>query len=40
MSFYGQLDSIGEGFELADVSIVAVLICFDYFTSTSIVRST
>lgn len=39
MSFYGQLDSIGEGYELADVGVVAVFICFDCGTSQSIIRS-
>ena len=39
MSFYGQLDSIGEDYELADVGIVAVFICFDCFTSQATIRS-
>ena len=39
MTFYGQLDSIGEGFELADVGVVIVFICFDCFTSHATVRS-
>jgi len=35
MTFYGQLDSIGEGFELADVGLIAVFVCFDCFTTES-----
>jgi len=39
MSFYGQLDSIGEGFELADVGVVAVFVCFDCFSAKAEIRS-
>jgi hypothetical protein len=39
MTFYGQLDSINDDFVLADVGLVYVFVCFDDFTSTSIVQS-
>jgi len=31
MTFYGQLDSIGDDFALADVGVVQVFVCFDCF---------
>jgi hypothetical protein len=39
MTFYGQLDSIGDEYVIADCGIVFVFICFICFTSKSIVQS-
>jgi hypothetical protein len=35
MTFYGQLDSIGDDFALADVGVVQVFVCFDCFEATA-----
>jgi hypothetical protein len=40
MSFYGQLDSIGDHFALADVGVVHVFVCFDCFEAAARVAST
>jgi hypothetical protein len=40
MSFYGQLDSIGDHVVLADAGVVLVFVCFDCFTATAKVQST
>jgi hypothetical protein len=40
MTFYGQLDSINDEFVLADVGLVFVFVCFDCFTSMSVVPTT
>jgi len=39
MSFYGQLDSIGDRIVLADCGIVYVFVCFGCFTSQSVLQS-
>ncbi len=39
MTFYGQLDSINDDVVLADVGLVYVFVCFDDFTSTSLIQS-
>src|SRR5687768_14039727 len=39
MTFYGQLDSVGDGICIPDVGIVYVFICFDCFSSASVVQS-
>ncbi len=39
MVFYGQLDSVGDDFCLADVGVVQVFVCFDCFTSEAQIRS-
>ena len=39
MTFYGQLDSIGDEINLADCGIIYVFVCFDCFESKSIVQS-
>lgn len=39
MSFYGQLASINDDTILADVGIVYIFVCFDDFTTTSILQS-
>ncbi|MCE3227590.1 MAG: hypothetical protein K0S32_2141 [Bacteroidetes bacterium] len=32
MSFYAQIDSIGEKYDLADCMVIHTFICFDCFT--------
>jgi len=39
MTFYGQLDSIGDDVCLADCGMIYVFVCFDCYTSTSFVQS-
>lgn len=39
MTFYGQLDSIGDGYDLADCGLIYVFVCFDCFTTVSILQS-
>ena len=39
MMFYGQLDSIGDDFGLADCGMVYVFVCLDCFTTKSILQS-
>jgi len=39
MTFYAQLDSIGDPVALADVGMVYVFVCFDCFTTKSILQS-
>jgi hypothetical protein len=39
MSFYGQLDSVGDSVCLADCGMVYVFICFDCFTSSAVLQS-
>ena len=39
MTFYGQLDSIGDAVVLADVGMVYVFVCFDCFTTKSVLQS-
>lgn len=39
MTFYGQLDSINDDIVLADVGLVYVFVCFDDFTSASVIQS-
>jgi len=39
MTFYGQLDSIGDEYMIADCGLVYVFICFDCYTSTSVIQS-
>jgi hypothetical protein len=39
MSFYGQLDSIGDDITIADVGLIHVFLCFDCFTAQAIVTS-
>jgi hypothetical protein len=40
MTFYGQLDSIGDDFVLADAGVVHVFVCFDCFEAAARVAST
>jgi hypothetical protein len=40
MTFYGQLDSIGDDFALADVGVVQVFVCFDCFEAAAQITST
>ena len=39
MAFYGQFDSIGDEFCLGDCGIIYVFVCFDCFTTKSILQS-
>ena len=39
MTFYGQLDSISDDIVLADVGLVYVFVCFDDFTTTSVIQT-
>jgi hypothetical protein len=39
MTFYGQLDSINDEFNLADCGIISIFICFDCFETKSILVS-
>ncbi|SRR5579884_661808 len=39
MTFYGQLDSIGEDYDLADCGMIYVFVCFDCFTTKSILQA-
>jgi hypothetical protein len=39
MTFYGQLDSVGDGNVVADVGMVYVFVCFDCFTTKSVLQS-
>ena len=40
MTFYGQLDSIGDNFALADAGVALVFVCFDCFEAAAIIAST
>ena len=40
MTFYGQLDSIGDDFALADAGVVLVFVCFNCFEAAALVAST
>jgi hypothetical protein len=39
MTFYGQLDSIGDGIALADVGMIYVFVCFGCYSTKSILQS-
>jgi hypothetical protein len=39
MTFYGQLDSINDEFNLADCGLVYVFVCFDDFEAAAILQS-
>jgi hypothetical protein len=39
MTFYGQLDSVGDKMTLADVGIVYVFVCFDCYETKSVLQS-
>lgn len=39
MTFYGQLDSIGDDLVLADAGVVLVFVCFDCFTAAAKIQS-
>lgn len=39
MTFYGQLDSIGDDYNLADCGMVYVFVCFDCFTTKSVLQA-
>ena len=39
MTFYGQLDSIGDEQDLADCGMIYVFVCFDCFTTKSVLQA-
>jgi hypothetical protein len=39
MTFYGQLDSVGDQIVLADCGIVFVFVCFACFTTKSVLQT-
>ena len=39
MTFYGQLDSINDEFNLADCGLIYVFVCFGCFETKSILQS-
>jgi hypothetical protein len=39
MSFYGQLDSIGDDVALADAGVLLAFVCFDCFTAAAQIES-
>jgi hypothetical protein len=40
MSFYGQLDSINDEYDLADCGVISVFVCFDCYETKSVLSST
>ena len=38
MTFYAQIDSIGDDFDLADCGMIYVFVCFDCFETKSILH--
>jgi len=39
MTFYAQLDSIGDAYNLADCGLIYVFVCFDCFCTQAILHS-
>jgi hypothetical protein len=39
MTFYGQLDSIGDDLVLADCGLVYVFVCFDDYRTEAVLQS-
>jgi hypothetical protein len=39
MSFYGQLDSINDEYDLADCGVISVFVCFDCYETKSVLWS-
>ena len=39
MSFYGQLDSIGDDYNLADCGMIYVFVCFGCFETKSVLQT-
>jgi hypothetical protein len=39
MTFYAQLDAIGDGYDIADCGMIYVFICFDCYETKSFVQS-
>ena len=39
MTFYGQLDSIGDQYCLADCGMIFVFVCFDCFETKSVLQT-
>lgn len=40
MSFYAQIDSIGDNFDLADCMVIHNFVCFDCFTVKAVLNRT
>jgi hypothetical protein len=40
MTFYGQLDSINDDFNIADCGLIYVFVCFDDYEAKALVQST
>jgi len=39
MTFYGQLDSVGDAVCLADCGMIYVFVCFDCYETKSVLQS-
>lgn len=39
MTFYAQLDGVGDSFDLADCGLIYVFVCFNDFATTSILQA-
>lgn len=39
MTFYAQLDSIGDNYDLADCGMIYVFVCFDCFSTKSVLHA-
>ncbi len=39
MTFYGQLDSIGDDIMIADCGLIYIFVCFDDFAAQAVVQS-
>ncbi len=39
MTFYAQIDSIGEKYDLADCGMIYVFVCFDCFSTQSLLQA-
>jgi uncharacterized protein YwqG len=39
MTFYAQIDSIGDNYDLADCGMIYVFVCFDCFNTKSILHA-
>ena len=39
MTFYAQLDGVGDEYDIADCAMIFVFLCFDCFTVTAFVQS-
>lgn len=39
MTFYAQLDSVGDTIDLADCGMVCVFVCLNHFTTSSVLQA-